>query len=168
MKTSTAVLALFIAAFVAGADAGWPHGRMTVDLKNCDTVADVAAKGNFTLLLAAVEAANLTSTFTDPMLMATVFAPTDEAFLDAIDALNTTAEAVFADTDLLTAVLTTHVVDGLLGLESWMVKSLNPGQVLSIEPTVSAANTAEITTPGIRACLSIVYPISAVLLPEMN
>lgn len=34
----------------------------------------------------------------DPELVATVFAPTDDAFLAAIEALNTTAEALLANT----------------------------------------------------------------------
>ena len=42
----------------------------------------------------------------------TVFAPTDDAFAAALDALGLTADELLADTDTLTSILTYHVVAG--------------------------------------------------------
>lgn len=137
-------------------------------MEGCETVYMVAVNNNFTILAAALQAANLVETFNDTSLMVTVFAPTDDAFIALLEQLNTTAEAVLADTDLLTSVLSAHVVPARLGLETWEVQTLNDQQTLTIAPTVSASTTARISTPGVQACLSIVYPIDTVLLPETS
>ncbi|MBW4437213.1 MAG: fasciclin domain-containing protein [Pleurocapsa minor GSE-CHR-MK-17-07R] len=66
----------------------------------------------FTVLLAAVEALGLTETVLDPESDLTVFAPTDAAFAAAFEALGVTAEDVLADTELLAAIVTYHIVPG--------------------------------------------------------
>jgi len=78
------------------------------------TIVDVAA-GNedFSTLVAAVQAANLVETLSSEGPF-TVFAPTDEAFAAALDALGITAEDLLSNTDLLTQILVYHVVSGEL------------------------------------------------------
>ncbi|MCL4255389.1 MAG: fasciclin domain-containing protein [Anaerolineae bacterium] len=66
----------------------------------------------FSTLLTAVAAAGLVDTLADPEAYFTVFAPTDAAFA-ALPA--ETLSAALADVDLLTAVLTYHVVAGKVG-----------------------------------------------------
>ncbi len=66
----------------------------------------------FSTLLTAVSAAGLVDVLADEEAFFTVFAPTDAAFA-ALDAA--TLEAALADVDLLTAVLTYHVVAGKVG-----------------------------------------------------
>ncbi|MGF1505957.1 MAG: fasciclin domain-containing protein, partial [Anaerolineae bacterium] len=65
----------------------------------------------FSTLVAAVEAAGLLETLggTGPF---TVFAPTDDAFADALGTLGLTAEDLLGDTELLEQILLYHVVDG--------------------------------------------------------
>ena len=76
------------------------------------TIVDVAVEaGSFTTLVAAVEAAGLVETLSGEGPY-TVFAPTDEAFAAALDALGITADELLADTDTLTSILTYHVVPG--------------------------------------------------------
>ena len=69
----------------------------------------IASAPEFTLLVEAVQAAGLVDALsaTGPF---TVFAPTNAAFAAALAELGTTKEALFANTALLTAVLTYHVV----------------------------------------------------------
>ena len=76
-----------------------------------DIVATAVAAGDFPTLVAAVEAAGLVETLQGEGPF-TVFAPTEEAFAAALDALGITAEDLLADTELLTSVLTYHVVPG--------------------------------------------------------
>ncbi len=77
-----------------------------------DTIVDNAsADPQFSTLVAALGAAGLTGPFDacdDPKT--TVFAPTNAAFEKAFAALGVTAEQVLADTELLTTILTYHVV----------------------------------------------------------
>ena len=77
-----------------------------------DTIVDVAvANSIFTTLVAAVQAAGLDTTLSGEGPF-TVFAPTDDAFAAALDALGLTADELLADTELLTSVLTYHVIEG--------------------------------------------------------
>ena len=84
----------------------------TTAAEELGTIVDVAiAAGDFTTLVAAVQAAGLVETLSGEGPF-TVFAPTDEAFAAALEALGLTAEELLADTALLTSVLTYHVVAG--------------------------------------------------------
>ncbi|MDZ4766441.1 MAG: fasciclin domain-containing protein [Chloroflexota bacterium] len=76
------------------------------------TVAQILADdadGRFTTLLAAVEAAGLTDTLTGEGTF-TVLAPTNDAFAAALDYLGTDAATLLGNTELLTQVLTYHVL----------------------------------------------------------
>jgi uncharacterized surface protein with fasciclin (FAS1) repeats len=81
------------------------------------TIADVVAKSagdeetpQFTTFLAAMQAAGLVETLSDPEAEFTIFAPTDEAFAAALEALGMSAEDFLADTEKLTSILLYHVV----------------------------------------------------------
>jgi uncharacterized surface protein with fasciclin (FAS1) repeats len=132
------------------------------------TIIEVADQaGAFTTLLAAVEAAGLTTTLEGEGPF-TVFAPNDDAFAkvpaDAIDAL-------LGDVDLLTQVLTYHVVPGrvaavdVVGLTS--ATTVN-GKALSI--SVDGGNVmvdgANVIATDIEAGNGIIHVIDDVLFPE--
>jgi transforming growth factor-beta-induced protein len=72
----------------------------------------VARDSNFTILEEAVEVAGLTATLTNPDANFTVFAPTDDAFLNLLARTNLTKDELFADAELLTTILSFHVVEG--------------------------------------------------------
>lgn len=75
-----------------------------------DNIVETAvAAGNFTTLVAAVQEAGLVELLSDETKTFTVFAPTDAAFAMIDDE---TLDAILADTELLTSLLTQHVVDG--------------------------------------------------------
>jgi len=137
--------------------------------EKCDnTVVDVAVgNGDFTTLVKAVQAAGLVDTLNGEGPF-TVFAPTDEAFakIPAAD-----LEAILADKDLLTSILTYHVVPGKI-----MAADLKPGEqaVTTVEGSeaqvvVSDAGAtyadANIIATDVDACNGVIHVIDAVVLP---
>jgi len=74
------------------------------------TILDVATEaGDFTTLIAAIDAAGLTSTIDDGSATLTVFAPTDAAFALLGEAA---IDDLLADPDKLSDILLYHVVSG--------------------------------------------------------
>lgn len=136
-----------------------------------DSIAAVAvAAGDFETLVAALTAAELVETFGDcdagPF---TVFAPTDEAF-EAL-AAEVDLATVVADVDLLTSILSYHVVDGavtsdvVVTVES--ATTLNGADIsITVEgDTVRLNETVQVTAVDIEACNGVIHVIDAVLLP---
>lgn len=143
-----------------------------------DTVLDVAA-GNedFSTLAAAVEAAGLQDALADPDATLTVFAPTNQAFEAALDALGLTAEELLADTETLTSILTYHVLGDTVtsgdivdaDAEEIPVETLS-GEELTVvvadDGTVGFADqAATVTMTDIEASNGVIHVIDAVLLP---
>ncbi len=133
-----------------------------------NTVVDVAAEaGSFTTLLAAADAAGLTETLqTIPAV--TIFAPTDEAFAAALDALGLTAEELLADTETLTAILTYHAVSGNVlstDLADGPVTMLNGADVTIDLSDGVKVNEANVVTADVLADNGVIHVIDAVLLP---
>ena len=132
-------------------------------------LAEVAADaGAFTTLLAAVEAAGLTGAITAEGSEFTVFAPTDDAFAAALEALNLSAEDLLADTDLLTTILTYHVVVGEVtsgDLTAGPVVTLQ-GEEINVDLSAGVmVNNASVTTADVDASNGVIHVIDAVLLP---
>ena len=131
-------------------------------------IVEVATEaGSFTTLLAAAEAAGLVETLSGDDEL-TVFAPTDEAFAAALEALGLTAEELLADTDTLTSILTYHVVAGEV-LSSDLVDG-NVPTVNGAEITVDLSdgvkiNDANVVTADVAASNGVIHVIDAVLLP---
>ncbi len=99
----------------------------------------------------------------------TVFAPTDEAF----EALGQeTIDAVLADLNLLTLILTYHVVgDAVLStaLESGAVTTLNTLDVeVSVGPEGVFVNGAQVIVADLFADNGVVHVIDAVLVPNIT
>ncbi|MCU0261298.1 MAG: fasciclin domain-containing protein, partial [Ilumatobacteraceae bacterium] len=123
-------------------------------------------------LVAALDAAGLVETFADceggPF---TVFAPTNDAFAAALEALGLTAEQLLADTETLTTVLTYHVVEG--AVDAATVVTLDSATTLQGEDiaiavegdTVVLNDSVNVVTTDIEACNGIVHVIDGVLLP---
>jgi len=75
------------------------------------TIAGVAIDSGFSVLVEALTAASLVDAFTNAGANVwTVFAPTDAAFVSALEALRMTKEELFADADLLGKILSAHVI----------------------------------------------------------
>lgn len=132
------------------------------DLNIIETAAEA---GTFQTLLAAVEAAGLTSTLegSGPF---TVFAPTDQAFNALPEG---TVEALLADLEALTQVLLYHVVPGRI-----MASDLSDGQIVQTAqgrefrvtlPGGARVNGVNVTATDVLASNGVIHVIDAVLIP---
>ena len=139
------------------------------------TIVDVAVEaGIFTTLVAAVEAAGLVDTLSSEGPF-TVFAPTDEAFVAALEALDLTAEELLGDTELLTDVLTYHVLEGevdaatAISLDGQSAATVNGAEIaISVVDGNVMINDATVTQPDVEASNGIIHIIDAVLLPPAD
>lgn len=135
------------------------------------TLLDIArSAGNFTILVAALEATGLDGAIGHPDDIYTIFAPTDDAFLalgqDTIDAL-------LADTETLENILRYHVIAGTvfdaaqaLSLVGIPVEASN-GQTLNLNLRDSSlfVNDSEVIATDIRGVNGIIHVIDSVLIP---
>jgi len=136
----------------------------------CKTIAEVAADYGFSTLVAAVGAAGLGETLTTGGPF-TIFAPTDEAFAAALEALGISAEDLLADTETLPSILLYHVVDGtvlaedVIGLEA--APTLNGAEIgiMASDMGVSLNESATVIATDVLATNGVIHVIDAVLLP---
>jgi len=139
------------------------------------TIAEIVVNSpDHTILLAAVTQAGLVDALSDPAAELTVFAPTDEAFEAALEALGITAEELLASEDL-TNILLYHVVPGIFPAADVIaaapmmdVPTLNEDATLNIEVVDGAVvinESATVTVPDVMASNGVVHVIDAVLLP---
>jgi transforming growth factor-beta-induced protein len=160
--------------FAAGvAAAALIAAPMSVSAQEDGSIAAIAV-GNpdFSTLVAALGAADLVDTFAScdggPF---TVFAPTDAAFTAALGALGLEASDVLGDTELLTSILTYHVVEG--AVDSGTVVTLDSattlqGEDIAIEVVgdgVVLNGSVNVTTVDIEACNGVIHVIDFVLVP---
>lgn len=138
-----------------------------------NTIVDAAvANGSFTTLVAALQATGLDATLADTTSSFTVFAPTDEAFaLLGQDTIN----ALLADTDTLSDILTYHVISGEVNATAAIasagttVAMVNGDSVgLSLDGDNLLVNTATVTITDIQADNGIIHVLDAVLLPPAD
>ena len=138
-------------------------------MEDVGTIVDVAAEaGSFTTLLAAAEAAGLVDALSADGPL-TVFAPTDEAFGNALTALGLTADELLADTETLTSILTYHVVSGEV-LSTDLADGMTAATLNGAEITVDLSDgvkidEANVVTADIKASNGVIHVIDAVLLP---
>ncbi|MCS6949019.1 MAG: fasciclin domain-containing protein [bacterium] len=132
------------------------------------TIVDIAVNaGSFKTLVQAVQAAGLVETLSGPGPF-TVFAPTDEAFAK-IPA--ETLQAVLADREKLTAILTYHVVPGKL-MAADVVNSTQLQTVQGQSITIRAeggsvmVDNANILQTDIEADNGVIHVIDAVIMPK--
>ncbi|MFZ4720233.1 MAG: fasciclin domain-containing protein [Ilumatobacteraceae bacterium] len=140
------------------------------------TIAEIAT-GNpdFSTLVAALTAADLVGPFDScDDAKTTVFAPTNDAFAAALSSLGMTADQLLADKDLLTSVLTYHVVAG--EVDAATVVTLDKATTLNgkdikiavVDGSVVLNDTVKVTATDIKACNGIIHVIDGVLLPPAD
>jgi uncharacterized surface protein with fasciclin (FAS1) repeats len=143
-------------------------GTMSFAESHTKTILETAAEaGNFTTLIAAVEAAGLTDTLNGEGPF-TVFAPTDEAFA-ALPA--GTVEGLLADPAALAKILTYHVVAGKV-MSTDLTNGMTAPTVEGADITIMTeggvkVNEANVTTADIEASNGVIHVIDAVLMPPM-
>lgn len=144
------------------------------------TVVDIATSNDdFSTLVAAVVEADLAGVLSGEGPF-TVFAPTNEAFAAALEALGITAEELLASPDLA-GILTYHVVAGKL-LASDVLAAVAAGGGTAMVETVNGASisvqvvdgkvvidgTATVVLTDLEAGNGVVHVIDAVILPPAN
>ena len=124
------------------------------------------AAGSFKTLVTAVQAAGLVETLSGPGPF-TVFAPTDEAFAKIP---KETLDAVLADKEKLTAILTYHVVSGkVMASDVVNIKEATTlqGGKLSVDTSngvkISGANVIK---TDIETSNGVIHVIDSVLMPK--
>jgi len=131
------------------------------------TIVDIAVQaGSFKTLVQAVQAAGLVETLSGQGPF-TVFAPTDEAFAQIPQA---TLQAVLADKEKLTAILTYHVVPGKL-MAADVVRSTQLQTVQGQSITVSTeggvrVDDANVVQTDIEADNGVIHVIDKVIMPK--
>jgi uncharacterized surface protein with fasciclin (FAS1) repeats len=126
--------------------------------------------GNFTTLIAAIKAANLTNILQDPGPF-TVFAPTDEAFAKLPEGA---VEALLQDIPRLKQVLKYHVVSAKLMTDEitrLKMKSATTVEGSNIRIDLSNGvkiNNAMVTSPDIEADNGVIHIINTVLMPKIK
>ncbi len=131
------------------------------------TIVDVAVQaGSFKTLVQAVQAAGLVETLNGPGPF-TVFAPTDDAFAQIPQE---TLQAVLADKEKLTAILTYHVVPGKL-MAADVAKSTQLQTVQGQSITVSTeggvrVDDANVIQTDIEADNGVIHVIDRVIMPK--
>jgi transforming growth factor-beta-induced protein len=181
IRTLAALLALtFIAAACSDDDDAAESESTTTEAmaedegttEEAGTIVEVAtAAGDFTTLVAAADAAGLVETLSGEGPF-TVFAPTDDAFAAALADLDLTAEELLADTELLTSVLTYHVVAGevlstdVVTMDGESVVTVNGAEItIGVDGETVTVNEATVIAVDIDASNGVIHVIDAVLLP---
>jgi len=137
-----------------------------------DIVDTAVAAGSFGTLVAALKAADLINTLKSKGPY-TVFAPTDEAFTTALRSLNMSAEKLLENKELLTKILTYHVIPGkvmasdVMALqEGTMVKTVEGSDIKVSKMNGVMVDNAKVVKTDIVCSNGIIHVIDSVLMPK--
>jgi uncharacterized surface protein with fasciclin (FAS1) repeats len=134
--------------------------------QKADIIDTAKSAGNFTTLVAAIEAAGLTDTLKGKGPF-TVFAPTDEAFAKLPAG---TVEALLKDQEKLAKILTYHVVAGEV-----TAKQVKPGKVTTVEGSTLnvtrgsqgvKVDNANVVAVDVMATNGVIHVIDSVVMPN--
>ncbi len=141
----------------------------TTDADALSNIVDTAvAAGNFTTLVAALQATELDAVLADESTTFTVFAPTDTAF----EALGSdTINALLGDTETLSDILLYHVVSGAaveaeaaIALAGTMVEMANGDSVaVALDNGKLFINQSEVIVTDVKASNGVIHVIDSVL-----
>ena len=142
----------------------------TKDKKPMKNIVQVAVEaGSFNTLVAAVKAAGLVETLSGPGPF-TVFAPTDAAFAKLPAG---TIDALLADKEKLTSILTYHVLSGkVMAADIVKPNGAKPKTVngLPLDIVVRGGkvyvNGVNVVTADVQASNGVIHIIDAVLMPQ--
>ena len=94
----------------------------------------------FSILVEAVQAAGLVNTLSNPNAHFTIFAPTNDAFMQVLTETGMTKAQLFANKALLTKILGYHVINGAMPIYA---KDVKPGNIIML-----SNDTLMVTTQG--------------------
>ena len=165
MRINALTRVLAVAAICAGLVAGFTMAG-SKGKSDKDIVDTAVAAGSFNTLVAAVQAADLVEVLKGDGPF-TVFAPTDEAFAKLPEG---TVEALLADKEALTKVLTYHVVAGkVMSKDVAKIDSAQTVQGQSITIDTSSGvkiNNANVIMADVMASNGVIHVIDTVILPN--
>lgn len=129
---------------------------------------------DFSVLVEAIQAAGLVGALSAPDAHYTVFAPTNDAFVRALQDTKMTKAELFANKPLLTKILGYHVVSGDMAMYA---KDVKAGNVMSlskdtimITPQLKLVDengrVASLLKTDLAASNGVVHVIDTVLLPK--
>jgi uncharacterized surface protein with fasciclin (FAS1) repeats len=131
-----------------------------------DIVDTAVNAGSFNTLVAAVKAADLVDTLKGPGPF-TVFAPTDEAFAKIPKA---DLDALLANKEKLTAVLTYHVVPGKVmaaDVKPGMVKTIQGSDLtVAVDGSTVMVDNAKVVKTDIVTSNGVIHVIDSVIMPK--
>jgi uncharacterized surface protein with fasciclin (FAS1) repeats len=136
---------------------------------NSNIVGKLERLGNFSILLTALETANLKDTLANSGPF-TLFAPTDQAFETLLGELGITADQLLGNPDLAN-ILLYHVASGKLRAGQLVLKStqetlFNSQPVLTVlEGTKVLVNRSTVTRPNLMTSNGVIHVVDRVLLP---
>jgi uncharacterized surface protein with fasciclin (FAS1) repeats len=145
--------------------AGMGYGHSARSDAQADILGTASAAGSFDTLVSAVKAADLVDTLKGEGPF-TVFAPTDAAFAKLPKAQ---LEALLADKDALTKVLTYHVIEGRV--EAAEVVKLSTVETIEGQPVKIRVgesvmvNNARVVKTDISTSNGLIHVIDTVMLP---
>jgi uncharacterized surface protein with fasciclin (FAS1) repeats len=169
MKYRTSIVAAALTLGVASAAQAQTMSFERGSARVSSDIVDVAVSaGSFNTLAAALEAAGLVDALKGEGPF-TVFAPTDEAFAKLPDG---TVEALLADKEKLTEILTYHVVAGKVTAEQVVeldrATTLNGQDVrIRVESGSVMVNDATVIKADVMASNGVIHVIDTVILPQM-
>ncbi len=167
MILSRTILFSLVLALVAAPSISGSYGDKAAATPKADIVDTAVAAGDFGTLVAAVQAAGLVETLKGEGPF-TVFAPTDAAFA-AIPKAD--LDALLADKEQLTAVLTYHVVPGkVMASDVVTLASATTvqGQSIAIDTADGVqVNGANVVKTDIVTSNGVIHVIDAVILPKL-
>ncbi|MDN3454435.1 MULTISPECIES: fasciclin domain-containing protein [unclassified Psychrobacter] len=148
------------------------HSQKSMAKMNVVQVAQ--SNPDFSVLVEAVQAAGLAGMLSDPNAHYTVFAPTNAAFMEALQETGMTKAQLFANKPLLTKVLGYHVISSDMAIYA---KDVKPGNVMTASKDTlmvtkegklmdENGRTASILKTDIAANNGVVHVIDKVLLPK--
>lgn len=129
---------------------------------------------DFSLLVEAVVAADLAGALSDPNANYTILAPTNAAFMQALQETGMTKAQLFANKPLLTKILSYHVINGAAPIYK---KDVRPGNVMMLSKDTlmitpqgklmdEMGRTTNILKTDITASNGVVHVIDRVLMPK--
>lgn len=168
MMYALLIAVLAFGAFAAPSAYAAPKGPTILDVAKAEN----AKTGEFSLLIAAIEAADPAVAKTlDGNGQFTVFAPTDAAFIASLDELGLTAGQVLGDQALVTQILLYHVARGNRDsadiLASSRIRTLQGGFLSQSGGVLTDAldRPANIIDTDIKASNGVIHVIDSVVIP---
>lgn len=149
----------------------------SLELDAESSIVEIASSNeDFSTLVAAVLASPDAATYVTSGVPFTVFAPTNDAFAAALEALDMSAEDLLADTDTLTSVLAYHIVpfpflaEDVIALNGAVVGTLLPHTALTISLDGDSVfvNDSQVIITDVVGTDGVIHAIDSVLLPSAD